>query len=293
MRKSAYVVGAVLVALLTTGCAGEETPQRAEPGAPGPIGGSAGTGAGEADPVALIGLWSVAGANGEEKEAVLRIAPDGISLWRECGTLTGSWRADTAGLFVADVYGSTGCPSSDPATPGWLRDAAAYQTVGEERVLLDGRGEPVARLLPGGKPEPNPNLDPSEAEPPVVTEEARRFLARAAALPAGLNAPDRGALVGRWAPEGSTGGGAKPAYVELRADGDWTGSDGCNGVGGRWVAGADGSLLATSGVSTLIACDNAPVGGWLTEARRAGLDGETLVLIDVAGKEVGRLRPDR
>lgn len=293
MRKSAYVVGAVLVALLAAGCAGQDSAaDRGDSAAPGPAGNATGAGAVDTDPVALIGLWNVTGAEGEQKGAVLRIAPESMSLWRDCGTLMGAWRADTAGLFVADMQGSTGC-APDAPMPGWLRAAAAYQIEGEARVLLDAKGEPVARLSPGGKPVPNPNLAPEEAEPPVVTEEARRALARAAALPAGLSAPDRGALVGRWAPEGNRGSSAKGAYVELRADGDWNGSDGCNGIGGRWGAGVDGSLLATSGVSTLIACDNAPIGEWLTAARRVGLDGETLVLVDADGKELGRLRPDR
>lgn len=291
MRKSAYVVGAVLIALLAAGCAGQDA--AADRAAPAdPAGNSAGGSAVDTDPTALIGMWSVTAAEGEEKGSVLRIAPEGMSLWRDCGTLMGNWRADTAGLFVADMYGSTGCAPETPM-PGWLRAAVAYQIEGDERVLLDDQGKPVARLLPGGKPAPNPNVAPEEAQPPVVTDEARRSLARAAALPAGLSAAERGALVGRWVPEGSRGLGAKRAYVELRADGDWKGSDGCNGLGGRWGAGQDGSLLATSGVSTLIACDNAPIGEWLSAARRAGLDGETLVLVDAEGKELGRLRPDR
>lgn len=294
MGKRAYLVGAVLVALLVTGCAGRDrAPERSEPGGPGPVGGGAnGPGAADTDPVALIGLWSVTRADGEEPGAVLRIASDDLSLWRDCGTLMGDWRADTGGLFVADLYGSTGCPAADPLTPAWLRDAAAYQILGEDRVLLDSHGEPVARLSPGGTPKPNPNLAPSEAEPPAVTEEARRALARAAALPVGLAAPDPGALVGRWVPEGGGGGrGPKPAFLKFMADGDWTGSDGCNGLGGRWVAGADGSLLATSGVSTLIGCDNVPIGGWLGRTRRVGLDGAALVLVDADAKEIGRLRP--
>lgn len=291
MRRSAYVVGAVLIALGMSGCAGSDpAPEVGQP-APGPGGGAAGPG--EADPVALIGLWTVKDAEGEAAGTVLRVAPDSLSLWRDCGTLMGGWRADTAGLFVADVHGSTGCGGADALNPAWLEGAVAFQVAGEERVLLDLRGEPVARLLPGGKPAPNPNMAASEAEPPVVTEEARQTLARTAALPAGLDAPDRGALVGRWVPEGGRGNGPKPAHVELQPDGKWTGSDGCNGLGGRWAAGADGALLVTSGVSTLIGCDNAPIGEWLGTARRVGLDGETLVLVDATAKEIGRLRPDR
>ena len=70
----------------------------------------------------------------------------------------------------------------------------------------------------------------------------------------------------------------------------WTGSDGCNGTGGRWVAGADGGFLAVgAGVHTLIACSGgADVGGQLAAARRVAVDGPDLVLLDVAGAVAGR-----
>jgi hypothetical protein len=45
-----------------------------------------------------------------------------------------------------------------------------------------------------------------------------------------------------------------------------------------------------SGPSTLIGCDNVPVGGWMTRARRAGLDGRTLVLLDAQGNPISRLQ---
>jgi heat shock protein HslJ len=291
MSRSTHLVGAVLITMLAAGCAGQDPAPG--PAGPAPSGGSPGSAGTEVDPIALIGLWSVTGAAGEKEGAVLRIASEGLSLWRDCGTLMGAWRADTGGLFVADLHSSTGCPASNPLTPAWLSGATAYQVAGKDRVLLDGRGEPVARLLPGGKPQPNPNVAPQEAQPPVVTDEARRALARPAELPTGLVAPDPGALVGRWVPEDGRGSGPEPAHLEFRADGGWAGSDGCNGLGGRWVAGVDGALLATNGPSTLIGCDNSPVGQWLADARRVGLDGEKLVLVNAAGKELGRLRPDR
>ena len=57
-------------------------------------------------------------------------------------------------------------------------------------------------------------------------------------------------------------------------------------MGGR----PGGALLATSGVSTLMACDSqVPVGSWLSTAARAGFDGTELLLIDVDGSPVGRL----
>ncbi|WP_319460259.1 hypothetical protein [Micromonospora sp. RTP1Z1] len=100
-------------------------------------------------------------------------------------------------------------------------------------MLLDGGGKLVARLLPGAKPTAGPNLAASEVAPPEVTDEVRRQFAPAAALSAMLTPADGNRLVGRWVPAP----GPETAYAEFRADGEWRGSDGCNGQAGRWIAG--------------------------------------------------------
>ena len=48
--------------------------------------------------------------------------------------------------------------------------------------------------------------------------------------------------------------------------------------------------MATGGVSTLIACGGDITPALFQSARRAGFDGEILVLFDGTGKELGRLR---
>lgn len=288
MRGIRHIVGAVLVSMVLAGCAGQsedgsesENPATSDPGAPG-----------SADPVTLIGSWLIEEAAQEESGAVLRIAANDISLWRECGTLSGAWRADTGGLFVADIYGGTGCEVTDEPTPGWLQEAVGFRAAGDDRLLVDAQGDTVARLLPGGKPEAGPDTAPEQAEPPVVDDEVRRAFAPTADLPAGLNPPPaREALVGRWEPESGPGSSPEPVYVELLADGGWRGSDGCNGQGGRWVTGAGGAFLATSGASTLVACENAPIGQWLSGAWQVGMDGPVLVLVDAQGNELGRVKP--
>jgi hypothetical protein len=168
-----------------------------------------------------------------------------------------------------------------------LHRAVGFRLDGANPILLDGQGRQVARLLPGARPTAGPGLAPSEVEPPVVTDEVRRAFVPAVEVAAPLVPATRDALTGRWVP---VGGRAPEAYVELRPNGEWTGSDGCNGTGGRWVAGPAGALLATTGASTLIGCDNVPVGGWLGATRRAGLHAEVLVLLDASGAELGRLR---
>jgi len=229
-----------------------------------------------------------------ETATVLRFEGDGfpaLSLWYRCGQLTGSWRADTNGVFVGLIDGVSRCP--DPKsdfTPAWLRGVTAFRATGDGRVLLDAGGGIVTRLLPVGRPAPAPPLgvDPKSVRPPVVTDEARRRLAPAAPLPPALTAVARDALVGRWVPLPDQK--SRKPFAELRADGSWTSFDGCNGQFGRWAAGPAGALLAIGGHMTLLDCGNHPVGDWFQEASRAGIDGDTLVLLDRGGTELGRVR---
>jgi hypothetical protein len=288
MSRRNYLVAMVAVGALTAGCGGQggtrpgvpDSPQLGSTGSPGP-----------ADPVALIGNWRLAEV-AEEPDGILRLAPDRVQLFGRCGMLVGSWRADAGGLFVVGMFGAsgaegrTGCAKADRLTPDWLRLVRSYRVEGDTRVLLDGEGALVARLLPGAKPTAGPDLAASEVEPPRATDEVRRWSAPAAALPVTLTPAEADRLVGRWVPAS----GPERAYVEFGADGEWRGSDGCNRQAGRWIAGPGGALLATTGFSTLIGCDSAPVGAWLSSSWRAGLDGETLVLLDFRGGEAGRLR---
>lgn len=288
MARRNYLLAMVVATALLAGCAGQGGPEASAPETPRLGGGGSPA---PADPVALVGNWTLAEV-AEEPSGILRIAPDQIQLFGRCGMLVGSWRADAAGLFVAGTFGASGaegvagCEKAAESTPPWLRRVTSYRLVGGTPVLLDNQGAPVARLLPGAKPTAGPNLAASEVAPPEITDEVRRRFAPAAALPARLTPADRDRLVGKWVPAR----GPRTAYVEFRADGEWRGSDGCNGQAGRWVAGPAGALLATTGFSTLIGCDSAPVGAWLSSTWRAGLDGETLVLLDAGAEEVGRMR---
>ena len=54
--------------------------------------------------------------------------------------------------------------------------------------------------------------------------------------------------------------------------------------------GQGGEFLATSGPSTLIACEGAPVPAWVGQAATVGINSDGwLLLFDTAGHEVGRL----
>jgi heat shock protein HslJ len=243
-------------------------------------------------PIVLVGLWTVEGTD-EEAGTVLRIAPRAqLSLWRSCGTLNGAW-AGRDGLFLATLNGGTeSCVPAGQApaglTPTWLLRAAGFEVAGTERILVDQDGKRLARLLPGGKPKVTGGVAASEAEPPKITDEDRAELEATVVPPATKPATvERDSLMGKWVPASS----GAAAFAEFKTDGTWTGSDGCNGNGGRWVLGANGRFLATSGPSTLIACDGAAVPSWLSTAAQAGLAGDQLVLFDATGtKEVGRIK---
>jgi hypothetical protein len=200
---------------------------------------------------------------------------------KQACTLIGSWRADAEGLLVADVSGATDCPAAEPVPPRWLTGVGGYR-IEENPVLLDARGEEVVRLVPGAADSPT--------TAPPTRPDGRSRPGPAAPLPAGLTPATRETIAGRWVPAGGAKSQPQPAFVEFLSGGAWRGSDGCNGQGGRWTMGEAGAFLATAGPSTLMACDNVPVASWLADARRAGLDGADLVLVDGAGKELGRLR---
>ena len=287
----------ILIGTVLAGCAGP--PPAATPASPRVASSAL---PGRADPVALVGLWKVS-ASGEASGAVLRM--DGeqqIMLFRRCIALTGGWQANRDGQFLAgfdsyspDTQGPACTGVEEPAdgpdfTPEWLARATGFQAEGTDLLLLDPSGAAVARLSPGAKPVTRADMAAELTGVPQVTAETRqRFDVVAAPLPAGLTPATTATLLGRWQPDGGDVG----AYVEFQDDGQWRGSDGCNGQGGRWSAGPDGSFLAVAGPSTLIGCANVPVAGWMGEARRAGFDGTTLVLLDGAGKDLGRLTKPR
>jgi hypothetical protein len=247
------------------------------------------------DRTTLVGSWLVVDASGAGAEpgTVLRIGED-ISLWQRCGYRMGAWRVGGVSLFAASLIGGDGScfSTAKDLTPTWLADAADYAVDTAGVTLLSRDGTVVARLRPGGRPTPGPNLLPSLADPPTLTAELKAWLAPAAALPASLTPATRAQLVGSWvaaAPRPSTSGMQRnPAGATLRDDGTYTSTDGCNTTDGRWGADTQG-IVVTGGYSTLIGCDNLDVPGWLGKATTAGFDGATLVLVDKDGHELGRL----
>jgi hypothetical protein len=283
-RTALLSVGAVVVAA----CAATSTV--ADPTQPKPRSGAATMG----DPARLVGAWHLT-APGEPSTAVLTIGDrvdGGILLFRPCGMLSGSWRANRHGMFVAAIdggdgacYGDRAAVPNDPA-PRWLPEVVGFRRDRTDELLLDAAGHVVARLRPGAHPTVGPNASQQFVAPPVVTEAMRRAWAEPAPLPHGVRPASAADALGRWVP----GRRGSLAYVRFDVGGHYAGSDGCNGAGGRYLLGAGGLVIATSGLSTLIGCENSPLPGWVTAAGRLGIRGGQLVFVDPQGKVLGAAR---
>lgn len=282
-----FFVPVLAVLLLVTGCAGPAPDgEGPNPDAPPMIGTP---GEGESAALGLVNLWRVSGAAGESDRTWLRLDAREFQLWRDCGMVMGSWAA-TETLFLGSVHAASGeCATGGMPTVGWLEGVTGYAATADGYDLLDAGGSTVASLAIDGAPQPIPTAAEFYTRPPEITDEVRAQFPAPSALPAELTPASAAALEGRWVPvayEAPT-----DPHVVFSADGTWTGSDGCNGGSGRWAVGESGEFLATSGPSTLIYCEGAPVPSWVAGASSAGVSADGwLLLFDASGVEIGRLQ---
>ncbi|WP_125099147.1 META domain-containing protein [Leucobacter chromiireducens] len=70
------------------------------------------------------------------------------------------------------------------------------------------------------------------------------------------------------------------------AGGDYGGNDGCNVLGGSYTE-KDGTIDLGVMVSTMMFCEG--VDTWLSQGHSAKLDGNSLVVFDESGKQIGSL----
>ncbi|GAB3036101.1 hypothetical protein GCM10027052_12820 [Parafrigoribacterium mesophilum] len=295
------LVGTIFAALmcvpLLAGCASArsgETPPGGEPphnpAAP-PV---AGPGPGGVSPaIGLVNLWRVSGAEGEAADTWLRLDAQEFQLWRDCGMITGSWKA-SSGLFLAAAWGAMGdCATGSLPFVPWLEDVTGYAATAGGFKLSDSAGRVLASLTGDGAPQPIPAAAEFYTKPPRITPELQKALRTPSKLAAQLTPATVQTLLGTWVPVAYAV--KTNPHVTFTDNGRWTGSDGCNGAQGRWVVGRDGELLTTSGPSTLIGCEGAPVPAWVAQATaagfdRAGSDAARLLLFDRDGNEIGRLK---
>lgn len=110
------------------------------------------------------------------------------------------------------------------------------------------------------------------------------LLAVAAAAALGLAACSGAApsVVGTWGASETQG---EPSLT-FDEDGGYSGSDGCNRVMGSWEA--DGKTVDLGVMaSTLMFCEG--VDTWLSQGATAEIDGDTLVVFDQGGEQLGSL----
>ena len=244
---------------------------------------------GESAAIGLVNLWRVTGAEGESDATWLRLDAQEFQLWRDCGMVAGSWAA-TDTLFLGAVWGGMGGTCADSGIPvvTWLDDVTGYAQTADGYDLLSADGDALASLSIDGAPEPIADAAEFFAQPPELTAEVRAQFRAPAALPAELQPASTDVLMGRWVPAGLDV--PTDPHVAFEADRIWSGSDGCNGGGGRWAVSDNGEFLATSGPSTLIYCEGAPVPSWVAQTTSAGISPDGLLLLfDASGTELGRL----
>jgi hypothetical protein len=280
MKRFALPAAAIL---LLAGCAGEPLPEDLAPASPPMF---AEPGEGESEAIGLVNLWRVSDAQGETESTWLRLDAHEFQLWRDCGMIMGSWRASDS-LFLASVHAASGdCATGGLPAVAWLESASAFTETADGYELLSD-GVTVATLTVDGAPQPIDTAAEFYTKPPEVTEDVRARFRAAASLPRELTPVSADALAGKWIPAG--GSIAADPHVVFAGDGTWSGSDGCNGGGGRWAADG-GEFLATSGPSTLIYCDGAAVPSWVSQASAAGVDADGhLHLFDASGAPLGIL----
>jgi hypothetical protein len=289
-RLARTIAAAFLCVPLLAGCA-------SPPGAPAPGGEpprnpdappAVGPGAGGVSPaIGLVNLWRVSGAEGEASDTWLRLDAQEFQLWRDCGMITGSWTA-SSGLFLAAAWGAMGdCATGSMPSVPWLEQVTRYTATASGFDLVDSSGQAVATLAVDGAPKPIATAAEFFARPPQITPEVKEAFRTPSPLPGGVKPASADALAGTWVPVAYVV--KTDPHVTFSTDGRWEGSDGCNGGQGRWVVGEDGGLLTTSGPSTLIGCEGAPVPTWVAQATTAGFDRDWLLLFDRDGNEIGRL----
>jgi hypothetical protein len=296
MRVRCGPWAAALAALLLAAACSSSTPKAA---APSPSNGPTSAAPGPGDsPSSLVGVWKVTGAAGEPAGSVLRIGGSGVEpliLFRQCGELLGAWVAGPSGGFLGLLSGSSlAClkPAGhgDP-TPPWIAAARLFANRGSERELLAADGRVLARLLPGGVAHPGKDMLPSLAAPPTLSAADRRRLDSAPKpLPTASSPATAASLAGRWRPYPVKvyNTPAQP-YLSFTTAGAWSGSDGCNKLGGTLRIGSAGELISISGPIAGVGCDGVSVDRWIPAYGRAAVSGNILTLYASDGRVLARL----
>jgi len=198
--------------------------------------------------------------------------------------LNGTWDA-AAPLLAMFVDGGGGHQCGRFWSEGEaLNRVQTFRQVGTDLLLVSRRGDVVARLTPAGERSP---IEPVQQIPSAGPD------GHLGGLNAASMSPAFPRVVGlRWFPVSSDRVGHRwyDAHVQLRVNGSWKGSDGCNLFAGTWSAEpATGEFVATvQRHSTLVGCDFQDAWGPFIDAEYAALDRGQLVVFESDGGEIGR-----
>jgi hypothetical protein len=282
--------GGVAAVLLVVGCASTSTGAGSPSGSPAA---SSASRASSSSALDLVGAWTVQ-AQGIAPGTILVLGDD-LEVWSSCGVSDGSWAADTAGQFVAEIFGgSATCMPSPPPTSeaelqlAWLTNVASFTASRSNATLLDVDGHPLVQLSTTSTPVGNADAAPPSPYPPVPDARLTARLAPPPALPAGVRPASETDLVGRWT---SAQAGANPkAYLSFAADGTWQSYDGCNQGSGLWRD-TGGHVVAVAGPIAGVGCDNmTDLTQPLFNAAQVGLTSSgTLELFDPSGGAIAHL----
>jgi len=118
----------------------------------------------------------------------------------------------------------------------------------------------------------------------------------AAAVSTAAQAPAATAetVAGSWRPVRFSGFStlktARPddPIITFKADGTWTGSDGCNSLSGTYSIGQRGEFTSTSNGQRQVGCDNVPHTAVLQSTKRIESDKTNLTFFAGDGREVAR-----
>ncbi len=251
------------------------------------------------DPATLTGTWVVTdtgtAADGTTVRLEASVTGRGTAeITADCGTISGSWGANSRGMFLGSVYAwSANCDTQKGATTeigvpaqivAWLTTATTFELLTTSSTptvtLTNSAGADIATLVSLQDPDSKTASPTSGATPPTAAFEP----------PTSTTLEE---LEGKWVQEGRPHVAPTPPFLQFTADGAWDGSDGCNAASGRWLANTQGALLATSGPTTQISCDGmVDMGRALVQASFIGVIDDELYLWDAAGTIILRLVPE-
>ncbi|GAA2232377.1 hypothetical protein GCM10010401_00130 [Rarobacter faecitabidus] len=238
-----------------------------------------------------IGNWTVADSGTDADGAILQIGWS-LALSRQCGYSLVSYIIKPNGDFVASDGGYT----QDCGPGSFIPERGKFRFVGDRLEIVDESSATIAELTRGGEPHVTGDTSPELAQEPVYSAE----LAAAVQLlaPANLSLPDDARVATaadlsahRWYPENPAPEDPGGSWIDLRADGRYETSDGCNGMVGLWlVDDSTGAFRATGGGKNEVGCPGVETDADLMSAHAMAVtgDGSALLFFDEAGQQAAR-----